>query len=418
MNKIISIVFGVFFTIFFTQCKRHISDYSFEVNVPETVSNGWADRDSLAIPVELILKDYKIEDTEFSLTFMQVNKKGELFLDNAKIEEGRPFKITRTKFDLKFYAKKQGQYQLKLEFANSKGFSQKKDVFVNFGEADYSFKVEIVESPDDSMKYQGVINTYKLSVSAVVEDLSGYEIKFNDYFLDSISLDDNNISIEKGKYYSVKDAHSILVKVRKDKFSTNKADEGGFTYTVKSKKSNIEYTDAVYYQVKQNVFEVEGLEFANTMGMSPLKNNTISKEEDGYFNGESPCFNKPTKISPYYEVHQEFKFDPLDNPQTLVTRLNWKIKKKPMLSQTKKIKIHCANIVIKKSKEWIPSSQKLDKEKVKYLYSNGKEYCDIWVDVDDIINKTNTFIWIHTVLEDEFGNTAKSNIIISGKTVK
>ena len=89
MNKIFIIVLAALLAVSFTQCKKEIKNYSFEVKMPEKINDGWADRDSLTIPVEIAFNGYDMSETRFNLSFIQITSKGQLFSDGKQIEEGK-----------------------------------------------------------------------------------------------------------------------------------------------------------------------------------------------------------------------------------------------------------------------------------------------------------------------------------------
>lgn len=257
MNRIFIMVFAALLAVSFTQCKRDVKDYSFEVNIPKTI-NGLADLDSLVIPVEIAFNGYDMSKTGFTLNFIQIKAKGMLFSGEKQIEEGKEFPITSPKFNLKFYASKEGQYQLKFKFSNSKGFSQEKDVFINFDEADFSFRVDTLEVPHDSTMWQGIENLYRFKIVPVVEEPTGYKIKFNESWVKQIKLDDDTIPVELGKYYDIKDKNNISIRVIK----VNADEEKGFSYTIEPNRRNVQVSDTVMCKIKKNIFTIDNVLFA------------------------------------------------------------------------------------------------------------------------------------------------------------
>lgn len=124
-------------------------------------------------------------------------------------------------------------------------------------------------------------------------------------------------------------------------------------------------------------------------------------------------------LNPFYSVDKQFfigSHAPL--PTSFPVRLNWKITKKPMLSKIKKIKSSSAQIIELRDDNYWHFEKTIDNDKLKYFYQTTDDYgrvykSDIFVDVIGLsIHKNKKSLLIQTVLEDEFGNTAESNITI------
>ena len=409
MNKIFIIVLAALLAVSFTQCKKEIKNYSFEVKMPEKINDGWADRDSLTIPVEIAFNGYDMSETRFNLSFIQITSKGQLFADGKRIEEGKEFPITSPKFNLKFYARNNGQYQLKFKFSNTKGFSQEKEVVASFGEPDYSFRVDTVEFPHDSMLYQGVKNTYRFTIKPIVEDLTGYKIKFENRWADSLKIYDKEVEV--GKYYDIKNIDNIPIQI----YKINPDTKGGFIYTIVSNKSGIEVKDTINYNIKRNIIGFDSLVIIKSNKLTA----DISLVQECYsYAGTSPCW--VDQLGPLITIPSVYKVA-AKHKGILLPSFGYKLAfycriiEKPRLSDNVKIISLCARRVDYNANTIEPIDPSEDilltQEELSYDLKTGK----LSVDVEKIMEKDNRTIWLQIVIEDKFNNQTKQNILIQFK---
>ena len=404
MNKIFIMVLAALLAVSFTQCKKEIKNYSFEVKMPEKVNNGWADRDSLTIPVEITFNGYDMSETRFNLSFIQITSKGQLFFDGKQIEEGKEFPITSPKFNLKFYARNNGQYQLKFKFSNTKGFSQEKEVVASFGTPDYSFRVDTVEFPHDSMLYQGVKNSYRFAIKPIVEDLTGYKIKFENRWADSLKIYDKEVEV--GKYYDIKNIDNIPIQI----YKINPDTKGGFICTIVSNKSGIEVKDTIDYKIKRNIISFDNLIEAKQ------KDLMVDISIAGFRSGMGvPCNTTPTgllMLASYVDALFTNQVTHISGDKLM---FNCGIIKKPRLSDKVKIISFCAERVIYKNNfvsfNTEDANSILTEKELSYDVKTGR----LVVDVTKIINKSDIVIWVYLKVQDEFGNNATINILIKAK---
>lgn len=411
MNKIFTIVLAALLAVSFTQCKKEIKNYSFEVKMPKKINDGWADRDSLTIPVEITFNGYDMSETKFDFSYIYVETKGKLFFDGKQVEEGKTFPITSPKFNLKFYASKEGQYQLKFKFNNSKGFSEEKEVSISFGKPDYSFRVDTVEFPHDSMLYQGVKNSYRFAIKPIVEDLTGYKIKFEGRWADSLKIYDKEVEV--GKYYDIKNIDNIPIQI----YKINPDTKGGFICTIVSNKSGIEVKDTIDYKIKRNIIGFDSLTVVNQNNLTVYISGSGKFTGFGSKIGTSPC--NPTYNNNIIVMYGCWFADALFTNQVAhpfgdKLIFNCGIIKKPRLSNEIKIIDFCARRVtlidgainIKYVDDILLTEKELS-------YDVKTER--LVVDVTKIINQSERRIWVKITIQDEFGNNATKNILIKAK---
>lgn len=401
MNKIFSIVLAALLAVSFTQCKKEIKNYSFEVKMPKKINDGWADRDSLTIPVEITFNGYNMSETKFDFSYIYVETKGKLFFDGKQVEEGKTFPITSPKFNLKFYASNEGQYQLKFKFNNSKGFSEEKEVSISFGKPDYSFRVDTVEFPHDSMLYQGVKNSYRFAIKPIVEDLTGYKIKFESRWADSLKIYDKEVEV--GKYYDIKNINNIPIQI----YKINPDTKGGFIYTIVSNKSGIEVKDTIDYKIKRNIIGFDSLTVVKQKKLTV----GISRSEFYSDMGISPCTESFiwSFIPSTYKVNALFTSQIASFNYTL--SFDCRVIKKPRLSNGVRIVSFCAKrmtFINNVASIQDPDDILLENNELSYDLKTGK----LNVDVTKTVNKHGRIIWVQIIIEDEFGNNATQNILI------